>query len=107
MDSYPNPRAILLMQTLIKDLNTQLLKILSNFQVMLLDYQEFEILKRDISSVFQLLFEKIQEFRTNINNNRSRLDVTSNRAMEVIMQNPLKDRLERIFIFRKHHFKFR
>jgi len=76
MDSYPNPRAILLMQTLIKDLNTQLLKILSNFQVMLLDYQEFEILKRDISSVFQLLFEKIQEFRTNINNNRSRLDVT-------------------------------
>lgn len=30
-DQYPNSRAILLMQCIIKDLNTQLLKILSNF----------------------------------------------------------------------------
>ena len=26
--------------------------------------------------------------------------------MDNIMKNPLQDRLERIFIFRKHHYKF-
>ena len=74
---------------------------------MLIDYSEFEVQRREIQQVFTLLNDKITEFRTNISNNRSRLDVTSSRAMESIVQNPLKERLERIFIFRKHHYKFR
>jgi hypothetical protein len=41
-----------------------------------------------------------------INTNRSRLDANSNKVMDNIMKNPLQDRLERIFIFRKHHYKF-
>lgn len=106
-DNYPNHRAILLMNALTQDLNEQLLKILSNFQIMHLDYQEFEGLKKEIQSVFVLLFDKINDFRTMINSNRSRLDQTSSRVMDNIMKNPLKERLERIFLFRKHHHKFR
>lgn len=47
-DSYPNTRAILLMNAVTQDLNEQLLKILSNFQIMHLDYPEFEALKKEI-----------------------------------------------------------
>jgi dynein heavy chain 1 len=106
-DSYPNARAILLMNAVTQDLNEQLLKILSNFQIMHLDYQEFENLKKEIQSVFQILFDRINDFRNMINSHRSRLDPQSTRVMENIMRNPLKERLERIFIFRKHHHRFK
>ena len=88
-DSYPNQRAILLMNALTQDLNEQLLKILSNFQIMHLDYQEFDALKKEIQSVFALLLAGIKDFRTMINNNRPRLDQTSSKVMENIMKNPL------------------
>ena len=39
--------------------------------------------------------------------NRARLDPASNKVMDNILKNPLEERLERIFIFRKHHYKFR
>lgn len=94
------------MNALTQDINEQMLKILSNYQIMHLDYQEFEALKKEIQSVFALRFDKITEFRNMINSNRSRLDQTSNKVMDNIMKNPLQDRLERIFIFRKHHYKF-
>lgn len=94
------------MNALTQDLNEQLLKILSNFQIMHLDYPEFEALKKEIQSVLDLLFDKINEFRTMINNTRSKLDQTSNKVMDNIMKNLLKERLERIFVFRKHHHKF-
>ena len=95
------------MNALTQDLNEQLLKILSNFQVMHLDYQEFEVLKKDIQGVFVLLFDKINEFRAMISTNRSKLDPASAKVMDNIMKNSLKERLERIFIFRKHHHKFK
>ena len=95
------------MNALTQDLNEQLLKILSNFQVMYLDYQEFEVLKKDIQSVFVLLFDKINEFRAMISTSRSKLDPASAKVMDNIMKNSLKERLERIFIFRKHHHKFK
>jgi dynein heavy chain 1 len=107
VDSYPNQRAILLMNALTQDLNEQLLKILSDYQIMHLDYSEFDVLKKEIQNVFALLFEKINDFRNMINSNRSRLDQQSNKVMDGIMKNPLKERLERIFVFRKHHYKFR
>jgi len=72
-----------------------------------LDYTEFDGLKKEIQSVFVLLFDKINDFRNMINSNRSRLDQQSNKVMDGIMKNPLKERLERIFVFRKHHYKFR
>jgi len=38
---------------------------------------------------------------------RSRLDAASSKVLDNLVKNPLKERLERIFIFRKHHYKFR
>jgi dynein heavy chain 1 len=106
-ESYPTPRAILLMNALTQDLNDQLLKILSNFQIMHLDHSEFESLKKEIQLVFTVLFEKIGDFRAMLGTNRARLDATSQKVMDNILKNPLKERLERIFIFRKHHHRFR
>jgi dynein heavy chain 1 len=106
-DSYPNSRAILLMNAVTQDLNEQMLKILSNFQIMHLDYPEFENLKKDIRNVFQILSDRINEFKNMINNHRARLDQTSQRVMDNIMKNPLKERLERIFVFRMHHHRFK
>jgi hypothetical protein len=71
-----------------------------------LDYQEFEVLNKDIRTVFVLLFDKINDFRNIINSHRSRLDQASSKVMDNIMKNPLKERLEKIFMFRKHHHKF-
>jgi len=75
--------------------------------MMHLDYQEFEALKKEIRSVFNRLAERQQDFRNIINSNRSKLDQTANKAMDNMMKNALKERLEKIFLFRKHHQKFR
>lgn len=39
-----------------------------------LDYQEFDVLKKEIQSVFALLLAGIKDFRTMINSNRPKLD---------------------------------
>lgn len=107
-ESYPTPRAILLMNALTQDLNDQLLKILNNFQMMHLDYPEFENLKKEIQTVFTVLFDKITDFRNMVGSSgKSRLDATSQKVMDNIVKNPLKERLERIFVFRKHHNRFK
>jgi len=92
---------------LIDDINEQLLKILADFQIMHVEYQEFEYLKRDIQSVFTQLQQGIRDFKTMINNNRTKLDATCNKVMETILKNPLQIRLERIFVFRRHHYQFK
>ena len=106
-DSYPNARAILLMNAVTQDLNEQMLKILANYQIMHLDYQEFENLKKEIRMVFQILTDRINDFKNMINNHRARLDQTSQKVMDNIMKNNLKERLERIFVFRMHHHRFK
>lgn len=45
-ESYPSTRAILLLDTVIKDFNEQLLKVLRNFSIMRLEFQQFEGLRR-------------------------------------------------------------
>ena len=94
------------MDTLTRDLNEQLLKILSNFQIMYLEYSDFESMREEIREVFKKYQAKIGEFRQHLNNTRLRLDANSSKVLENIMKNPLIDRLERIFIFRQHHNKF-
>jgi len=51
-----------------------MLKILSQVQIMYLEYNEFEVLKKDIQKVFTILFENITKFREIVNVNRSRVD---------------------------------
>lgn len=72
-----------------------------------LEYQEFENLKKEIRTVFQILSDRINDFKNMINNHRARLDQTSQKVMDNIMKNPLKERLERIFVFRMHHHRFK
>jgi hypothetical protein len=72
-----------------------------------LDYNEFYTLKKNIKNVFTFLFEKINDFKGIVNKNTSMLDAASKKVLENIMNNPLKERLEKIFIFRKHHYKFK
>jgi dynein heavy chain 1 len=105
-DTYPLGRAILLMETLSRDLNEQLLKILSDFQLMYLEYADFEKMREEIREVFKKYYAKITEFRQHLNTTRLRLDASSTKVLENIMKNPLIDRLEKIFIFRQHHAKF-
>ena len=73
-DHYPNQRAVLLVNAVCQDLNDQMLKILSQVQIMYIEYAEFEILKRDIQKVFTVLIENINKFREIVNANRSRVD---------------------------------
>ena len=75
------------MNALIDDINEQLLKILAEFQIMHVEYQEFEYLKRDIQSVFTSLQTGIKDFKAMINQNRQRLDATCNQVMENILKN--------------------
>jgi dynein heavy chain 1 len=110
-ESYPAPRAVRLLEALTRDLTEQLLKILADRAIMHLDYQEFEGLKREIQSVFGLLLEKVEDFRAMLAGGPraalNRLDPDTSAALERLRKNALKERLERIFIFRKHHHKFR
>ena len=41
-DSYPVQRAMQLIEAVARDLTNQLLKVLSNFQIMYLEYEEFK-----------------------------------------------------------------
>jgi len=95
------------MNTIILDLNDQLMKILATFQIMHSDYAEFEATRDDIKKVFTLLSNKIAEVKQHLNQARIRLDAASQKVMENIDKNHLRDRLEKIFVFRKHHDKFK
>mmetsp|Transcript_20728 Transcript_20728/g.31806 ORF Transcript_20728/g.31806 Transcript_20728/m.31806 type:complete len:114 (+) Transcript_20728:1234-1575(+) len=83
------------------------MKILASFAIMHLEYVEFENLKDDIKNVFTLLSKKIHEFKQHLQQNRLRLDNTANKIIEMLEKNQLRERLERIFIFRKHHNEFK
>jgi len=106
-EGYPHNRAVQLIDTIIRDLNEQLMKILASFAIMHLEYVEFENLKDDIKNVFTLLSKKIHEFKQHLQQNRLRLDNTANKIIEMLEKNQLRERLERIFIFRKHHNEFK
>ena len=73
-DCYPANRAILLLETVIKDFNEQLLKILSNYKIMHLAFAQFYGLRKDVNKVFQMVEKKILEFKENIKASRTRVD---------------------------------
>lgn len=54
---------------------------------MKLEYSQFKGLERQVNQVFQLLLDKIAEFKQNINQARARLDQRSMQVMEQIAKN--------------------
>ena len=90
---------------MIKDFNEQLLKVLRNFSIMRLEFQQFEGLRRQIAGIFAMLDDKIQEFKASISQSRARIDARYQQVMKEIVKNALQDRLNRIMVFRGHHHR--
>ena len=51
-----------------------MLKILSRVKIMFLEFDEFEILKKNTQKVFKILFENLNKLKEIINADRFRLD---------------------------------
>jgi hypothetical protein len=71
-------------------MNEQILKVLTGFQIMNLEYQQFEGVIRQLDALFKMLEEKTKEFRNIVGQAGRRLDARSQQVMEEnIMKNPL------------------
>ncbi|CAG8442752.1 1825_t:CDS:10 [Diversispora eburnea] len=103
LSPYPIKKALLLVEAISRDLNDQLLKVLSVRRLMYMEYDEFEKIMSGAEEVFRTWDEMIKEF-TNVAR-----DVTRKRSDKFIpiKINPAHDKLqERVaFVrgFRKQH----
>lgn len=103
LSPYPVRRALPLVEAISRDLNDQLLRVLSNLRLMYLEYDAFDKAMRSAASVFQAWDESIKEF-TNVAR-----DVTRKRSEKFIpiKINPahaaLQARVLYLGQFRKQH----
>mmetsp|Transcript_10644 Transcript_10644/g.10732 ORF Transcript_10644/g.10732 Transcript_10644/m.10732 type:complete len:296 (+) Transcript_10644:1246-2133(+) len=99
---------MLLMEALSRDLSNQLLKVLSNYQIMYLEQKDFKVISKNIRHVFEVWFESLKGFkdmiRTQVTKRSDRTGITNLLNLE---KNPIKDRLDALIQFRYQHHKLK
>lgn len=107
LSPYPVRRALPLVEAISRDLNDQLLRVLSSLRLMYLDYEPFERAMKSANNVFQAWDESIKEF-TNVAR-----DVTRKRSEKFIpikisaAHAKLQSRVLYLRQFRKSHDQLR
>lgn len=72
-EAYPIPRVILLLEALSKDMNAQVTKVLSQFNLMFIDYKDLEVINTDIKDLFEdNWFASLKAFKDIVRNQAPR-----------------------------------
>lgn len=100
---YPIKRALLLVEAISRDVNEQLLKVLSGLHFMQLPFEEFTSFYGKWCQVFQVWDDQVKEFTTVAR------DMTRKRSEKFIpikvstAHTKLQERLDFLYSFRKQH----
>jgi dynein heavy chain 1 len=100
---YPIKRALLLVEAISRDVNDQLLKVLSGLRLMNVSFEEFTALYEQWCNVFQVWDDQVKEFTSVAR------DMTRKRSEKFIpikvssAHTKLQERLDFLYSFRKQH----
>ena len=104
IEGYDTIRCFQLIETVARDLKVQMLKILSETQIMICSFEELNNIIESANNVFTKFNEQYNILKTYLKNSRSEAKRGVQCSFDFL---PLQDRLMAVFQFRKEHEQLR
>jgi len=104
IEGYDTVRCFQLIETVARDLKTQMLKILSETQIMICSFEELNSLIESANSIFAKFNDQYNLLKNMIRTTRNDAKKNIQCSFDYI---PLQDRLQAVFQFRKEHEQLR